>query len=230
VAVDDLSVLRTIPLFQSLGEGQLALVGAALHRRTFATGVNVLTVEQPGDVVYIVVSGTLKIHVEQSGGRDVILAFLGAGDTLGEMSVIDQVGRSANATTTETSTLLWLTRASFEEFLQTMPEFSANVLHLLVRRLRLADAHIQTLCTLDVPGRVARQLLALADRYGQTCPDGALIIPLRLTQSDFAELIGASRERVNQVMVDLRRRGYVGIGADNRIRVIDREALARRCR
>src|SRR5512147_3287796 len=101
------NLLADIELFAGLTPTQLDWVAQRAHRRVFEAGRNVITIEQPGEAVYIILYGTLKIHIEQ-GERDVILAILGTGDMLGEMSLIDSVGRSASAVTLENSLLLWM--------------------------------------------------------------------------------------------------------------------------
>jgi CRP/FNR family cyclic AMP-dependent transcriptional regulator len=98
---DTQSLLSQISMFRGLTPAQLAWVGQRAHRKFFTTGTNLLTAEQPGEVVYIILHGTVKIHIEQPDGRDVILSILGSGDTVGEMSLIDSVGRSASAVTLE---------------------------------------------------------------------------------------------------------------------------------
>jgi len=100
---------------------------------------------------------------------------------------------------------------------------------LLSHRLRFANEQIQALATLDVPGRVARQILALAERYGSPAKGGDVSIPLRLTQSDLGDLVGASRERVNQAIVDFKQRGFLAVDGDHRLRVLSRRDLARYC-
>ena len=121
-------------------------------------------------------------------------------------------------------------RATFHSCLQRMPPLSYNLVRLLASRLRFANEQIQALCTLDVQGRVARQILAMADRYGCPEAEGEVRIPLRLTQSDLAEIVGASRERVNQVIVDLKHRGLISVDPLHRIHVHNRRELARYCR
>ena len=95
-------------------------------------------------------------------------------------------------------------------------------------RLRLANAQIQSLAALDVYGRVARQILAFAQEYGEPTPDGAIRIPIRLTQNDMAGMVGASRVSVNKVLVHYKERKYISIDAASRITVHDQEALAQR--
>jgi CRP/FNR family transcriptional regulator, cyclic AMP receptor protein len=233
-AVADPNRLGDLELFQGLEADQLVRLNQLLHASSVPAGANFITAEQPGEVVYVLLQGTVKIYVSQSDGREVILAFLGPGDTVGEMSLVDSAGRSANVVTTEPSRLLWLDRASFQSCLRVMAPLANNLVRLLSRRLRFANEQIQALCTLDVPGRVARQILALADRYGQppageAAAGGPTKIPLRLTQSDLGEVVGASRERVNQAIVDFKQRGLIAVDSDHRIHVLDRAALTRYC-
>ncbi|MFZ5911575.1 MAG: Crp/Fnr family transcriptional regulator [Chloroflexota bacterium] len=227
---DTRNLLSDIQLFEGLSPAQLDWVAQRAHRRVFPAGANVLTVEQPGEAVYVILHGTVKIHVEQGDGRDVILSILGAGDLLGEMSLIDSVGRSASAVTLENSLLLWMDRQAFYHLLDEFPPVSRNLVRILSLRVRLSDQLIQALATLDVYGRVARQLLAFAERYGRATGEGETRIPIALTQGDMADLVGASRKRVNQVMVAFRSQGLIGVGSDGRMSILDREGLARYCR
>jgi len=110
-----------------------------------------------------------------------------------------------------------------------MNSFARNLVYILNSRLRLSNEQIQTLASLDVNGRVARQLLAFADKYGQCDEDGIEQIHLRLTQSDIADLVGASRKRVNQVIVAFKRQELISIDDDYRITIHNREKLAHYC-
>lgn len=230
IAIEGSLALGEIPLFRDLTTDQLNWLDQHLHRRVFPAGSNIAIVEQPGEVVYIVLNGTLKIFTQQRDGTEVILAILGPGDTVGEMSLVDSAGRSANVVTLEKSTLLWLDRATFQECLETMPTITYNLVQIMSNRLRLANEQIQALATLDVYGRVARQLLAFAEQYGQPAGQNSSLIPIRLTQSDIADLVGASRERINQVIVSYKRLKYISVDRNYRITVRDKDALAERCR
>jgi CRP/FNR family cyclic AMP-dependent transcriptional regulator len=222
------TLLSEIPLFGNLTPGELQKLKGYVHARSFPADTNLITVEQPGEVAYVILSGTVKVHVEQSDGSDVILAILGSGEVVGEMSLVDRAGRSANVVTMEDSTLIWLDRTTFWECLQTMPALTYNLASMLSRRLRVANAQIQSLATQDVFGRVARQLLAFADEYGERTPDGVRI-PIRLTQSDIAGLIGATRVRVNQVIAAFKESRHISVDHEYRITVHNPEALAQRC-
>lgn len=221
------SLLAGIDLFAGMSATQLEWVAQHAHRRVFEAGRNVMTIEQPGEAVYVILHGTVKIHVEQ-GDRDVILSILGTGDLLGEMSLIDSVGRSASAVTLENSLLLWMDKDSFNYMLDHFPPVARNLVKILSARVRLSDQLIQALATLDVNGRVARQLLAFAEKYGLD-KDGATQIRIVLTQSDIADLVGASRKRVNQTMVLFKEQGLIDTDADGRIAIRNGNGLAKFC-
>lgn len=227
---DTRNLLADIQLFDGLTHAQLEWVAQRAHRRVFPAGTNVLTIEQPGEAVYIILHGTVKIHVEQGDGRDVILSILGAGDLLGEMSLIDSIGRSASALTLENSLMLWMGKQTFNRLLDEFPPVARNLVRILTARVRLSDQLIQALATLDVYGRVARQMLAFAERYGRPNADGEIRIPIALTQGDIADLVGASRKRVNQVMVAFKSQDLLNTDAEGHIILYDHEGLARYCR
>src|SRR4026208_1657131 len=215
--------LSYIQLFEGLTPTQLDWVAQRAHRRVFEAGRNVMTIEQPGEAVYVILHGTVKIHVEQ-GERDVILAILGTGDMLGEMSLIDSVGRSASAVALESSLLLWMDKITFNYILDNFPPVARNLVRIMSSRVRLSDQLIQALATLDVNGRVARQLLAFAEKYGRE-KDGATQIRITLTQGDIADLVGASRKRVNQTMVLFKEQSLIDTDTEGRIAIKNGEGL-----
>ncbi|MEJ7653571.1 MAG: Crp/Fnr family transcriptional regulator [Chloroflexia bacterium] len=223
------TVLAAMPLFKGLAPSELSRITQALHRRNAPAGVGLFSVDQPGEVVYIIQSGTVKVHVEQGDGDDVTLAILGPGQTVGEMAAADSLTRSATVVTLEPSVLLWTNRVTFQHWLRTYPQIALNLVRILSRRLRVANAHIQSLASLDVYGRVARQLLVLCEEYGVPDSQGGARIPLRLTQTDLAELVGASRVRINQVIGDYKELGYIAVSREHYVTVRDRAALAARC-
>lgn len=221
--------IADIPLFNGLDEAQLDQLRQNLHPRVFSAGSNLAMTEQPGEVVYFIIEGTIKIFKDNLDGTEVILAILGTGDIVGEMSLVDSVGRSANIVTQEKSTLLWMDRKTFQKCLHTMPAITFNLTQIFSSRLRLANEQILALATLDVYGRVARQILAFARQYGQPIDGGSTLIPIRLTQSDLAGLVGASRERTNQVMVFFKRHKFITVDRRHRITILNRDALSARC-
>jgi CRP/FNR family transcriptional regulator, cyclic AMP receptor protein len=225
---DTRNLLADIELFTGLTPTQLDWVAQRAHRRVFEAGRNVMTIDQPGEAVYIILHGTVKIHIEQ-GERDVIISIMGAGDVLGEMSLIDSIGRSASAVTLEDSLMLWMDKATFNYMLDNFPPVARNLVKILSSRVRFLDQLIQALATLDVNGRVARQLLAFAEKFGRE-KEGGKQIRIVLTQGDIADLVGASRKRVNQAMVLFKEQGLIDTDSDGRIAIKDSERLARFCR
>jgi CRP/FNR family cyclic AMP-dependent transcriptional regulator len=130
--------------------------------------------------------------------------------------------------TLEPCVALWIDRAAFQDLLATIPAISLNLIHILARRLRVATTQVQILSTQDLYGRVAHLLLTLAQEFGEAAPGGARRIPLRLTQSDLASLIGASRPRVNQILTFYKERGQIAMDQQYRITVLDMDTLAQR--
>jgi CRP/FNR family cyclic AMP-dependent transcriptional regulator len=218
-----------IVLFRDLAPSQSQQLGDALHSKTFPADSTLMTVEQPGEVVYFILSGTVKVHVAQEHGRDVIISILGPGECVGEMSLLDQVGRSATVVTIEESEMLWLDRSTFRRFLLEIPPLAYNLARVLSARLRLANEQIQALAAHDVENRIARQILAFAHRYGRQLPNGDLHIPIRLTQSDIAALTGASREHTNKILVSYKERGYVSADRRHYLTIHNEQALTKRC-
>ena len=228
-AISDLERLTALPLFRGLTTQQVAWLNERLHRKRFDPGSYIVTADQPGEALYIILEGTVKVEFIRANGVQVILGILGPGDTVGEMRLIDGSERSANVVALEAAVLLWMDRVTFRACLEAMPAIAYNLMRILSNRLRRANERIQALATLNIAGRLARQILTFAQEYGQVQPNGDIHIPLRLTQSDMADLIGASRVRVNQAMVRLKKQGYISVDADYHLILHDPEALVRRC-
>lgn len=220
--------LAGMRLFRELTDAELQRLAEAMRPARAPARASLMTIAQPGEAVYLILKGTVCVQAEQEDGTRVILAFLGPGDTVGEMSPIDSTGRSATVTTREACELLWLDRAEFLRCLTAMPALSFALLGSFSSRLRLANDRVQILASgLDVLGRLARQLGAMTEAYGVPLENGATRIDVRLTQSDLADVIGASRERVNKALGVLRRSSLVRVDPGFRIVVLDREALRR---
>ena len=219
--VPDASELRKLELFRELSVTELARVNDILGRTKFPAGAMILTADQPGEIAYIILEGTLKVSTLQSNGRELTLALLGPGEVVGELAVSDRAGRSADVIALEPAVLVWLDRGTFVQLRRDIPAITENLLRLMARRLRLANAQLQAMATLDVHGRIARQLLALGGVLGENLPDGSVRIPLRITQSDLAALVGATRVRVNEVLVGFTRRKLITVDRQHRITILD---------
>lgn len=223
--VPDASDLGKLELFRGLSVTELTRVNDILGRTKFPAGAMILTADQPGEIAYVILEGTLKVSTLQSNGRELTLALLGPGEVVGELAVSDRAGRSADVTALEPAVLVWLDRGTFVQLRRDIPAITENLLRLMARRLRLANAQLQAMATLDVHGRIARQLLALGAVLGEDLPDGGVRIPLRITQSDLAALVGATRVRVNEVLVGFTRRKLINVDRQHRITLLDRTEL-----
>jgi CRP/FNR family transcriptional regulator, cyclic AMP receptor protein len=224
------AILSEVALFRGLPAEQLSTIRARLRRRTFPASTNVITAKEPGETVYVILEGSVKACVTRPDGTEVVLAALGRGELIGEMSLADSLGHSADVITLEESSFLLMDRETFRASVEELPTMALNLADALSRRLRLTNAHLRSVAAMDVPGRVAAQVLALAREYGEPSPRNGTLIPLPLTQSDLAGLVGASRVRVNQAIAFFKGRRYLSLGTDHRITVHDADALARRAR
>ncbi len=225
MAAFEIANLERIPLFAGLNEKQLAWLHRRLYPRSFPAEKELMITGAPGDMVYFILSGTVKVYIPQPDGGEVIVNILGPGDPVGELSIVDQGGRSASVITLEDSEALWMSQADFKEGLLSMPAMAQNLIRILSTRLRNMTGQFQAMAALDVNGRIVRQVLAFADRYGQPAFDGQVVIPIRLTQNDLADLVGASRKRVNQAMVILKRNGWIAVDRRYHITILDRTGL-----
>jgi CRP/FNR family cyclic AMP-dependent transcriptional regulator len=207
-AVVSTLLLRNVPLFSQLPEGQLALLTKVVTRKTFPRSTTIINAGDPTDALYIVISGRLKVMMSDDEGREVILAILGQGEFFGEMGLVDDAPRSATVIAIEPCELLVMSKADFKKCLAENFDISMGVMRGLVKRLRDADKKIGSLALMDVYGRVARLLLEMSETI-----DGQKVVTKKLPKQDIAKMIGASREMVSRVMKDLQTGGYIEVKA-----------------
>jgi CRP/FNR family transcriptional regulator, cyclic AMP receptor protein len=162
-----------------------------------------------GDGCYRVEEGLLKASIAAPAGGERILAVLGPGSVLGELSMIDGGPRSASVTALRDSKLRFVGRAAFEVFGQARPDLYRHVATLLARRLRDTDEALVATNFLSVKGRVARSLLSLADAFGRDLGQGRTLIRQKVSQSDLAAMAGIARENVSRVLHDWSSRSVV---------------------
>jgi len=210
--------LSTVPLLSGLGATELGRFAEDARERTYARGAVILVADDPGDSLFIVRAGRVKVVLVGEDGREVILGMLGVGEHFGELSLIDSRPRSAHVIAVEDSTLIVLRREDFRRRVEETPAVAWALMQELSRRLRRADEQIGSLVLLDVDGRIARLLLdAAAESAGPT-------IERRLTHQTIAQMIGASRETVSRAMRDFVARGLITV-VRRQIRIADRAAL-----
>jgi CRP/FNR family cyclic AMP-dependent transcriptional regulator len=179
---------------------------------------------QPGDRLYIIASGKVKIARRAPDGRDNLQAVLGPSDMFGELAVLDPGPRASSATALTQVRAMSSDRAELRAWIAAHPEIAEKLLRVLARRLRRTiDNQVELIFT-DVPGRLAKQLLQLAQQFGSQ-DDGAVHVPHDLTQEEIAQLIGAGREAVNRALTDFCRRGWIQL-EDKSMLIRDSECLA----
>jgi CRP-like cAMP-binding protein len=219
------TVLRGIPFFSGLSDGELLRLDPALRRRRFRRSEVIFHREDPGNALYVIAAGTVKIALRSDDGREVILTLLGPGDYFGELAIIDGEPRSADAIATEDCETMVLPREAFLEFLAQTPDASLRLLQAMSRQYvrRLTDT-VYDAAFLDVPARLARTLVHLVEmrRDGQ---DGS--IEISVTQTDLAAMIGATRESINKWLGYYERQGWLKRERGSVI-VLEPEALIRR--
>ena len=216
MAVTD--ILRKVPLFSQLAPSDLERVSEISRERAYPRNSVILFEDDPGDALYVVAQGQVKVVLIGEDGREVILSVMGEGEFFGEMALVDDEPRSAHVIAMEDSTLLVLRREDFQGILKQTPGIALALLRELSRRLRRVDEKVGSLVLLDVNGRVAQLLLELADEAGSER------ITRRLTHHTIAQMIGSSRETVSRTMRDLVEKGYIDVSR-REIVIRDRTAL-----
>lgn len=218
--MDTAAFLATVPLFRGLEAGEIARFAELARERSYPRGSVILFEEDPGDSLFIVREGHVKVVLVGEDGREIILGLLGPGAHFGELSLIDGQPRSAHVIATDEARLIVLRREDFRRRVIESPAVAWALLEELSRRLRRADEQIGRLALLDVDGRIARLLL---DAAGEG--DGTRI-ERRLTHQTIAQMIGASRETVSRALREFQQRGLIDV-RQRQISIGDRTALER---
>lgn len=218
-------VLRRAPLFAALDDEQAAELRASMGEVTLARGDALFHEGDPGDRLYVVTEGKVKLHRTSPDGRENMLAVLGPGELIGELSLFDPGPRTATATALTEVKLLGLGHGDLQPWLNARPEVATALLRAVARRLRKTNDQMSDLVFSDVPGRVARALLDLSRRFGVQSEEGIHVVH-DLTQEELAQLVGASRETVNKALADFAGRGWLRLEA-RAVILLDVERLAR---
>jgi CRP/FNR family transcriptional regulator, cyclic AMP receptor protein len=222
------SVLRTLPLFARLDDEAWQDLAGHLTPAALSRGQVLFHEGDPGDAMYVVLAGKVKISRTAPDGRENLLAVLGPGDLLGELAVFDGTARTATASALVDAELVRLAYADFQTYLATRPAVAVELLRVLAERLRQTNDAMADLVFTDVPGRVAKALLSLAARFGVA--EGDLVrVSHDLTQEELAQLVGASRETVNKSLSDFANRSWIRVDGKSVV-LLDRERLERRSR
>jgi CRP/FNR family cyclic AMP-dependent transcriptional regulator len=224
--VDD--VLMSAPLFAALDDDAASALRSSMLEVSFDKGEVIFAEGDSGDRLYVVIDGKVKLGVTSTDGRENLLSVQGPGEMFGELSLFDPGPRTATATALTDCTLVGLGHADLTTWLTGRPALAESLLQALAQRLRRANEAMGDLVFADVPGRVAKALLDLSDRFG-TPTDEGIHVTHDLTQEELAQLVGASRETVNKALADFASRGWLSLEPRG-VTILDSEKLARRAR
>lgn len=193
-------------LFSELSRQDIDLIAKRGITKTFAKNTIVINEGDRSHLMYVILDGQVKVYVSDEKGKEVILNIQGTGEYFGELSIFDDVPRSASVMTLKSSRLAIVSREAFATWLSENPAVTFKLIRALSQRVRALTEVVKNLALHDVYGRVARTLLKLAKEK-----DGQLVIEQRLTHQDIANMVGASREMVSRIMKDLVTGGYIRV-------------------
>ena len=204
----DLDFLGSVNIFSNLPESELVGIQDICTTRKYPKNSMIILEEEMGDVVFIVMSGTVKITRVNDEGKEVILAMLGSGEVFGEMAILDGESRSANALSQENCEVITINREDFLNLLKTNNRVSLNLMTEFAIRLRKTDQQIEALSLDDAEHRIGVSILNLAEDMG-VIRHGAVTVENLPYQQDIANMAGTSRETVSRVMKIFEERGLI---------------------
>lgn len=219
-------VLANVPLFAALdSDGASALLSSMVEIHV-PKGATVFVEGDEGESLYVIRQGKIKLGHAASDGRETLLAVLGPGEMFGELSFFDPGPRVSTATALTDATMASLSRSSLRPWLTGRPEVAEALLQAMAHRLRKTSEAMGDLVFTDVPGRVAKALLELSEKFGKDTQEGVLVAH-DLTQEELAQFVGASRETVNKALADFASRSWIRIES-RAVVILDSDRLAKR--
>ncbi|KGF16182.1 MULTISPECIES: CRP-like cAMP-activated global transcriptional regulator GlxR [Corynebacterium] len=227
--MDDVQeILSRAGVFQGVDPEAVQNLLTELETVRFPRGTTIFNEGEPGDRLYIIIDGKVKLARHSSDGRENLLTIMGPSDMFGELSIFDPGPRTSSAVCVTEVTAASMNSDLLHQWIDDHPGISAQLLRMLARRLRRTNNSLADLIFTDVPGRVAKALLQLANRFGtQEGPN--LRVTHDLTQEEIAQLVGASRETVNKALAEFAHRGWIRLEGKSVV-ICDTERLARRAR
>jgi CRP-like cAMP-binding protein len=215
------TILERTRLFHGLPAATIRQISGLSTRRSYGPGAIVFSQADPGDALYGVVTGKIRISAGSPDGREIFLNIMEPGDTFGEIALLDGRHRTATASATVPSELIIITRDHFLGLLEREPKLVRHVVQLLCERIRWTSGLAEDSALLGVPARLARRLLSLGKLHGRETAHG---IELRSSQEDVARFLGLSRQVVNQYLQNWKGQGWLTLGR-NKMIIVDEHAL-----
>lgn len=226
--MDDTTVVLSAPLFADMDDEETRALLDSMVPVELSRGDVLFREGEPGDRLYVIAQGKIKLGRRSSDGRENLLSILGPGEMFGELSLFDPGPRTASASSVSDSIVYELRHQALVAWVNAHPKVATHLLGALARRLRRTNETLADLVFSDVPGRVAKALLDLSTRFGEPSDDGVRVAH-DLTQEELAQLVGASRETVNKALADFASRGWVR-REGRAVVLLDLDRLERRAR
>jgi CRP-like cAMP-binding protein len=216
--------LAVIPFFAGLEPAALERLAASMRTRRFRRGEVIFHVGDPGDALFVIITGEVKISLPSETGDEAILATLRPGEFFGELALLDGAPRSASASAMVATETVVLPRDRFRELIATEAPVRDALLAALAAELRRLTTHVEELHFLDITGRLAARLVRLAQDGGTRMPDGAIRLRTNLTQAELAAMVGCTRQSVNKLLGQFTDDGLLRLERDG-ILVTDLDGL-----
>jgi CRP/FNR family transcriptional regulator, cyclic AMP receptor protein len=218
-AADRLGILRRHPLFGALEPQLIERLASYAAMRSFERGETVFVKNDPGNSLYAVCSGTVKISAPSAEGKDAVFNMIGEGEIFGEIALLDGRPRTADAIAATDCALMVIERRDFIDLVRTQPEIALKLMEVLCARLRHTSEQVEDVLFLDLPARLAKTLLHLSHAAQKQGGD------ITLTQREIGQMIGMSRESTNKQLREWQQRHWVRLDR-GRITVLAPDALA----
>jgi CRP/FNR family cyclic AMP-dependent transcriptional regulator len=215
------TIIERNRLFRGLPSATLDRIAALAIRRGYGRGETIFAQSDPGDGLYGVATGRVRISASSSDGKELFLNIMEPGDAFGEIALLDGRQRTATACATAPTELLVIKREDFFALLRREPDLVSHMLEFLCQRLRWMSGLTEESALLPVPARLARRLLSLGKLHGQHTPKG---VRLSISQEEMARFVGLSRQIVNQHLQQWKAQRWVGLGRGN-ITILEPAAL-----
>ncbi len=200
-------MIENISIFAGMAPADRELIEQRVVKRSFPKNTIILSEGDSSDSLYLILSGKVKVFLNDENGKEAILNYQEAGEYFGELSLIDESTRSASIMTTDKCTLAIITKQAFHQLMQDNPAIAIHLLKDMVHRVRTLTEEVRSLALSDVYGRLSKTLLSMAEER-----DGEWVIDEPFTQQELANRIGASREMVCRIIKDLVKGGYITTG------------------
>lgn len=221
-------ILSRAGIFQGVDPEAVRNLIEDMQTVRYPRGTTIFDEGEPGDRLFIITQGKVKLARHSNDGRENLLTVMGPSDMFGELSIFDPGPRTSSAVCVTEVHAATMDSQMLRDWVTAHPKIAQQLLRVLARRLRRTNASLADLIFTDVPGRVAKTLLQLANRFGSQ-EGAALRVNHDLTQEEIAQLVGASRETVNKALATFAQRGWIRLEGKS-VLIIDTEHLARRAR